>query len=205
MPCLTLCLEEQYRTIIIQKKEWNRTKPSIPSIYKVRRKRQAPSFIILFCPAFHTVHSTFPSGCFHLPASCSSFLSLLYGYPLRIRQFFRSSTMRVVFQTGRCRIVKFPNLILMIIWQLTEYALPLHPHPNHRILNLSERYNQPRQFSLYYKGVCAAQENKKFSCKMPLNYLAVPNNLLLSHRRYRRNVTPKHSRIRARGDPAQSL
>ena len=63
------------------------------------------------------------------------------------------------------------------------------------------------------------QKNQGFSasCRvknavnLSLDYLAVPNNLLLSlslslsHRRYWRNVTPKHSRIRARGDPAQPL
>ena len=53
-------------------------------------------------------------------------------------------------------------------------------------------------------------ESKKVEKKI-VNYLVVPNNFILSlslshsHRRYRRNVTPKHSRIRARGAPAQLL
>ena len=61
-------------------------------------------------------------------------------------------------------------------------------------LNRLERHNHPPHFHLIYKGICAAQGNDSFSCnnsldngvaikntlKNSLNYLAIPNNLLLS-------------------------
>ena len=69
-------------------------------------------------------------------------------------------------------------------------------------LNVLERYNNPTHQSLYYKSICREQENNSFLVKKSLNYLAVPNNLLLSlslsHRRHANNYTLKHFLLRAR-------
>ena len=48
---------------------------------------------------------------------------------------------------------------------------------------MTERHNHPRLHTLYNKGMGTAQENRNFIIKKLSDYLAVPNNLLLSHRR----------------------
>lgn len=70
---------------------------------------------------------------------------------------------------------------------------------------MTERHNHPRLHTLYNKGMGAAQENRNFIIKKLSDYLEVPNNLLLSHRRYRRNVTQNHFIICARGDPRKAF
>lgn len=76
------------------------------------------------------------------------------------------------------------------------------------------KVNFNKRSTLYHMGVrYAIAVSDSLMCKSKkvekkiVNYLVVPNNFILSlsHRRYRRNVTPKHSRIRARGAPAQLL
>ena len=47
-------------------------------------------------------------------------------------------------------------------------------------MNILERYNDQQHLTLYNKGISGAQENGKFSCKKLLNYLVIPNILLLS-------------------------
>ena len=62
------------------------------------------------------------------------------------------------------------------------------PNPNYQSLNVLERHNHSRQISLYHKGICVVQENEGFSAggrvknavNLSSDYLAVPNNLLLS-------------------------
>ena len=64
-----------------------------------------------------------------------------------------------------------------------------------------ERHHQPRQTPLYNKAIRAEQEKAVFPVNLSSDYLAVPNNLLLSLRRYWHNAFPKHSRIHVRGAP----
>jgi len=47
-------------------------------------------------------------------------------------------------------------------------------------VNGLENNSNPRHLALYYKGIESAQEKNAFSANLSLNYLAVPNNLLLS-------------------------
>ncbi|WP_143049214.1 hypothetical protein [Prevotella sp. kh1p2] len=73
-------------------------------------------------------------------------------------------------------------------------------------MNGLEGNGYQRHLSLYNKGVCVAQEKQDFPVILSSDYLAVPNNLLLSLslslslslRRYWRNFLHKHLIIRAR-------
>ncbi len=57
---------------------------------------------------------------------------------------------------------------------------------------MTERHYHPRLHTLYNKGMGTAQENRNFIIKKLSDYLAVPNNLLLSHRRTVAYLHAKH-------------
>ena len=73
-----------------------------------------------------------------------------------------------------------------------KYSVSLHPGLIKPRLSMTERHNHPRLHTLYNKGMGTAQENRNFIIKKLSDYLAVPNNLLLSHRRTVAYLHTKH-------------
>ncbi len=68
----------------------------------------------------------------------------------------------------------------------------------HQVNGLESNDFQQYLFSCN-RGMCAGLENGRFSGRKSLNYLAVSNNLLLSHRRTAAELLLKYFNVRARG------